>query len=36
MQIWHISLYFPLSDMLGGWNDVIVDEKRLLVMEGNE
>jgi hypothetical protein len=36
MQIWNILLYFPLSDTLGGWYDVIVDEKSLLVIKGNE
>jgi hypothetical protein len=36
MQIWNILLYFPLSDTLGGWYDVIVGEKSLLVMECNE
>jgi hypothetical protein len=29
-------LYFLLGDALGGWYDVINDEKRLQVMEGNE
>jgi hypothetical protein len=36
MQIRNILLYFPLSDTLGGWYDVIDDEKRSQVMEGNE
>jgi hypothetical protein len=36
MQIQNILLYFPLSDTLGGWYYVIVDEKSLLVIKGNE
>jgi hypothetical protein len=36
MQIQNILLYFPLSDTLGGWYDVIVDEKSLLVIKGSE
>jgi hypothetical protein len=36
IQIRNILLHFPLSDTLGGWYDVIVDENSLLVIEGNE